>query len=286
MSITPTPGSNLNETPESPAGGGGNRFQTFMAVAIVVLLLLVIYLGVSLRSIQQTLQTQNKETSDKIARLTTRLDATDDRTANLKAQLDVTSEKLGLTTQELSRAHAMATTIKKQQQESNQRLVSQMGQLKAEQEQKIGAVSSEVTGVKTEVAGAKQEIQEVKIKLERAIGDLGVQSGLIAKNRDELEELKRRGERNYFEFDLVKSDRFTRVGEIQVRLKKADRKKNRFNLEVIADDKKIPKDNKTINEPVQFYVAKAKTPFEILVYDVQKDRVIGYLSTPKVLAQR
>ena len=286
MSITPTPGSNLNQAPESPTGGGGNRFQVFLAVAIVVLLLLVIYVGVSLNSLRQSLQTQNKETSDKIARLTARLDATDDRTANLKAQFDVTSEKLGLTQQELGRAHQMAAAIKKQQQESDQRLMSQMGQLKAEQEQKIGAVTTEVTGVKTEVAGAKQEIQEVKIKLERTIGDLGVQSGLIAKNRDELDELKRRGERNYFEFDLVKSDRFTRVGEVQVRLKKADRKKNRFNLEVIADDKKIPKDNKTINEPVQFYVAKARTPFEIVVYDIQKDRVIGYLATPKVMAQR
>lgn len=279
MSITPDSRSGLNEAPETPTGGG--RFQTFMIVAVVVLLVLVIWLGMAQRSMRQDLQAQLKDTGDKVTRLSARMDATEDRTANLKAQLDVTSERLGLTQQELDRARALAVTIKKQQQASDQAMISKLGQLKAEQEQKIGAVSGEVAGVKTEVAGTKADIEQVKIKLERAIGDLGVQSGLIAKNRDELEELKRRGERNYYELDLVKSDRFTRVGQVQVRLKKSDQKKNRFSLEVIADDKKIPKDNKTLNEPVQFYVARAKTPCEVVVYDIQKNRIIGYLSTPK-----
>jgi hypothetical protein len=113
-------------------------------------------------------------------------------------------------------------------------------------------------------------------------GDLGVTSGYVATNGKELEALKRLGERNYFEFTLSKGKEAKHVGDIQLVLRKADPKKNKFTVTVMADDKSIEKKDKTINEPVQFYVSKAPhQPYEIVVNHVSKDQISGYLATPK-----
>jgi len=114
-------------------------------------------------------------------------------------------------------------------------------------------------------------------------GDLGVQSGYVATNAKELDALKRLGERNYFQFTLVKKDEAPkRVGDISLRLKNVDKKHNKFTVEVVADDKTVEKRDKGINEPLQFYVAKGgKLPYELVVNEVGKDQITGYLATPK-----
>ena len=112
-------------------------------------------------------------------------------------------------------------------------------------------------------------------------GDLGVQSGLIATNASELQALKRLGERNYFEFKLGKTKDRQRVGDITLLLKKTDPKKNKYTVEVMADDKLTEKKDKNVNEPIQFYTSKARQPYEIVVNQVQKDLIVGYLATPK-----
>ena len=117
-------------------------------------------------------------------------------------------------------------------------------------------------------------------------GDLGVQSGLIATNARELSALKQMGERNYYEFNIAKSGGAQKIGVVTMSLKKADTKRNKYNLELVADDKKVEKKDKTINEPVQFYVAGARQPLEIVVNEVHKDRIAGYLATPKVIQAR
>jgi chromosome segregation ATPase len=152
---------------------------------------------------------------------------------------------------------------------------------------KVGEVTTEVGTVKTEVAANKAELDKTTSDLKRATGDLGVQSGLIATNSKELSALKALGERNYFEFNLVKSKKPQRVGDITILLKKADLKKNLYTIELVADDKKVEKKDKNINEPLQFYVSKApRQPYEIVVNEVKKDRIAGYLSTPKVQQAR
>ena len=112
-------------------------------------------------------------------------------------------------------------------------------------------------------------------------GDLGVQSGYIATNGKELSALKRLGERNYFEFNLAKAKTPQKVGDITLLLKKTDQKKNKYTVEISADDKKTEKKDKNVNEPVQFYVAKARQPYELVVNEVGKDLIKGYLATPK-----
>lgn len=153
---------------------------------------------------------------------------------------------------------------------------------------KIADVSTDVGGVKTNLASTKAELDKTIADLKSTRGDLGVQSGLIATNGSELAALRRLGERNYFEFKIGKPKKkeWTKVGDIQVQLKKTDPKKNTYTIDVMADDKVTAKPEKSINEPVQFYTGKATQPYELVVNQVQKDVIVGYLSTPKVQTSR
>jgi hypothetical protein len=125
-------------------------------------------------------------------------------------------------------------------------------------------------------------LEETKAKLQRAIGDLGVQSGLIARTREELEALKLTGERTYYEFTLSKQQKKpTPVGTISLQLKKIDASRGRFTLDVVADDRTIEKKDRNLNEPLQFYSGRDRQLFEIVVNSMAKNKVSGYLSAPK-----
>jgi outer membrane murein-binding lipoprotein Lpp len=165
---------------------------------------------------------------------------------------------------------------------------------------KINDVSTDVNGVKTEVSGVKTDVNGVKAdvastqselektasELKRAMGDMGVMSGLIATNSKDLVALRALGERNYFEFDVRKKNVAQKVGDLTITLKKTDPKRNKYTVEILADDKRVEKKDKTINEPVQLYVAESRQPYEVVVNKVGKDEVAGYLSTPKVKMAR
>ncbi|MEZ5401753.1 MAG: hypothetical protein R2729_18915 [Bryobacteraceae bacterium] len=151
---------------------------------------------------------------------------------------------------------------------------------------KVGEVETQVGTVRTEVDRAKAELEATIADLRSVRGDLGVQSGLIATNAKELAALRDLGERNYHEFAITKKSGRVKVGSIAMQLKKADTKRNKFNLEVVADDKRVEKKDKTINEPVQFYVSGARQPYEIVVNEVTKDKIVGYLAVPKVMSAR
>ncbi len=150
----------------------------------------------------------------------------------------------------------------------------------------VAAVSTEVTAVKTQADATKSELEKTISALTSTKGDLGVQSGLIATNARELAALRERGERVYTEFRLAKAKTTQKVGDFQIRLTKADPKKNKYTVEVMVDDKLIEKKDKTANEPVQFIMPKAAMPYELVVNEVRKDMIVGYLSAPKVQAAR
>ena len=152
---------------------------------------------------------------------------------------------------------------------------------------KLGEVTTEVGAVKSEVASTKSELDKTIADLKRVTGDLGVTSGLVATNGKEIMALKALGDRNIFEFKLGKTKAPQKVGDITMLLKKTDPKKNRYTIEVVADDKRVEKKDKNVNEPLQFMVARApRQPYEIVVNEVKKDLIVGYLSTPKVQAAR
>jgi chromosome segregation ATPase len=149
---------------------------------------------------------------------------------------------------------------------------------------KIADVGTDVTGVKTDLAGTKTDLQQTKSDLKSVRGDLGNTSSLVATNDTELKELIRRGERNIVKFDISKKTKgFQKVGDISLQLKNADPKRNKFTIEVMADDKLVEKKDRNINEPQQFYVSKSL--YELVVNTVGKDTVSGYLSTPKYQAR-
>ena len=151
----------------------------------------------------------------------------------------------------------------------------------------VGSVKTDVGTVKTEIANTRSELDRTVSDLKRVRGDMGEMSGLIATNSKEVGALRSLGERNYYEFNLAKSAGQQRVGDIQLSVKKADTKRAKYTLDVVVDDRHIQKKDKTVNEPVQFYVsAKTRQAYELVVYEVQKDRIVGYLATPKVQVAR
>ena len=149
-----------------------------------------------------------------------------------------------------------------------------------------GSVQKGSLCLRTEAAATKSELEKTIADLKSTRGDLGVQSGLIATNSKELSALKALGERNYTEFKLAKEKTAQRVGDVQIRLKSVDQKKNRYTIELIADDKLVEKKDKTINEPVQFLLSRATQPYELVVNEVKKDLIVGYVSAPKVQQSR
>ena len=155
--------------------------------------------------------------------------------------------------------------------------------MQKESDEKIGVVATEVGGAKKDIEATRNDLEATKGRLEHATGDMGVMSGLIARNRDDLEELRRRGDRNYYEFTIQKSKNAQRVGPVQVALNKTDPKKATYTITVMADDKTIPKKDKTSGEPVQFYMKSGTRGalYEIVVFDVAKNQISGYLATPK-----
>jgi len=190
-----------------------------------------------------------------------------------------------------AQAHAeqLARQIQAEEAKVQQQVSSEISEVKSAANTanaKIADVTTDVGGVKTQVSATQAELQKTIADLKSAKGDLGVQSGLIATNASELQALKRLGERNYFEFKLGKTKDRQRVGDVTLLLKKTDPKKNKYTVEVMADDKLTEKKDKNVNEPIQFYTSKARQPYEIVVNQVQKDLIVGYLATPKEQAGR
>lgn len=276
MSITPRPPQEVTEEPRSSAGT-----PNWLIAVLAVLALVLIYAVYAQHSSRTELAARLQETTKRLDALQARATTLEDRYASLKGELDVTSQKLGLTQEELARARALAQQVREEQ----RRTAAQLGGQVEQQQQQLGALGGEMSAARTDIAATRQELQQTQSKLERTIGDLGVQSGLIATNHQELEELKRRGERDYIEFDLKKAKDYRRVGLISIRLTKTDTKRQKYTITVLANDKVIEKKDKTLLEPVQFYLQGTRHLLEIVVYQVDQDHVVGYLSVPKELAQ-
>jgi predicted nucleic acid-binding Zn-ribbon protein len=278
MSISPNvPSPQETYHYESP---GTPRWIAVLFVVLFAGLAVLAYVGHSQQSrLEQDLSHQQEQ--NKV--LSAQLEQANSRLADLKGHLEVTEQKVGMTRSELAQARSRSESIRKDQQASDQKLTSELSEVKQESDQKILSVATEVGGAKKDIESTRTDLEATKGKLERATGDMGVMSGLIAHNRDDLEELRRRGDRNYYEFTVQKSKTPQRVGPVQMALNKADQKKSRYTVTVLADDRSIEKKDKTAGEPVQFYMrgATRMAPYEIVVFDVGKNQIKGYLSTPK-----
>jgi len=226
-------------------------------------------------SVEQTTQSSVKQANDALAQ---KLAKEDEINQQLQSDLKVVTGKLNVTQEDLAKARKLTKASVAAYDKKLSGLESNVNTQLASK-----ASTDDVTKLNGDVSGVKNDLDATKSKLDRATGDMGVMSGLIARNHDDLEELKRKGDRNYYEFTVQKSKTPQRVGPVQMSLNKTDQKKSKYTMTVLADDKSIEKRDKTAGEPVQFYVKGAQhyAPYEIVVFDVGKNQITGYLSTPK-----
>lgn len=200
------------------------------------------------------------------------------RMQTAEAEQETLAQQAGMTKKELAQRTAQLQAAQK----------AAEARLEQEQKASITAVSGDIAGVKTDVGGVrtdlgntKADLEATKAKLQSTVGDLGVQSGLIATTRSDLEVLKHKGDRNYYEFTLLKGAKPQPVSTVSLQLRKTDAKKGKFTLNVTSDDKTIEKKDRNVAEPIQFYSGRDHMLFELVIWTVEKDKATGYLSTPK-----
>ena len=226
------------------------------------------------KSLEQSTQASLKQNDA----LTQRLAKSEEQNQQLQSDLKVVTDKLNVTQEDLQKARQQSKASVAAYDKKLNGLQSNVNT------QLAGKANTEdVNKLGTDVSGVKNDLDETKSKLERATGDMGVMSGLIARNHEDLEELRRKGDRNYFEFTVQKSKTAQHVGPVAVSLGKTDPKRSKYTITVLTDDKSIEKKDKTAGEPVQFYVKGTArySPYELVVFDVTKNQITGYLSTPK-----
>ena len=251
---------------QSTTGGGSSTLGIAGIGLAIVALGLAAYLFAQLRDAHQQLGALQARVADLATNSDKRTKELDLGLAAVRGQTATIAERTGVTEAELEKTAKAARQMREEQRKGKEDLDN---------------LGGDVAKVKDDVAASKAAIEQAQAQLQRAIGDLGEQSGLIARNADELSALKRAGLREYYEFDIAKGKSPSAVGPVAVRLKDADAKRHKFNMLLVVDDIEIEKKDKTLFEPVQFYRKGSRQLNEIVVFNVQKDRITGYLSTPK-----
>jgi chromosome segregation ATPase len=249
----------------------------------ILLLLAVIYVAGSLfflftlRSRIDELGKGQTARSQQIAELNKRMQSAEADSETLAKQLGMTKKELADRSTELQRQQSERRAAEQRLAEEQQKEASRISQVSGD----VAGVKNDLGGAKTDIASTRADLAATQAKLQSTIGDLGVQSGLIAHTRDDLEALKHKGDRNYYEFTLIKGAQPQAISTVRLQLKKTDPKKGKFTLNVTADDKTIEKKDRNISEPIQFYTGRDHLLFELVVWTVDKKQATGYLSTPK-----
>jgi DNA repair exonuclease SbcCD ATPase subunit len=264
----PEEGEQIQVEPQSSAG------KWILVVLAIVFVAASVYGYVTTQQHVEKLNKDLGESQTQVAELQKRM-------RSAEAEEETLGQKLGMTKKELSQR---AAELQAQQKAAESRLEDEATKAK----EQIGQVSGEVAGVKTDVGGVKTDVASTKADLETtkanlqtAIGDLGKQSGLIANTRGDLEVLKHKGDRNYYEFTLLRGAKPQPIATVSLQLRKTDPKRGKYTLSVTSDDKTIEKQDRNIAEPIQFYSGRDHLLFELVVWTVDKKKATGYLSTPK-----
>jgi uncharacterized protein YoxC len=190
-------------------------------------------------------------------------------------------------------AEKLIAQVREQQAVADEKFAQEIGAVKTVTEEhtaKVTGLESSVGTVKQDVGTVREEVASTRSTLDQTIsdlkttrGDLGVQSGLIATNGKEIAALRELGDRTIYEFTLAKGKAPVKAANMTITYKKVDTKRNKYTVEIMADDKRVEKKDKTVNEPVQMYVGGNRQPYEIVVNEVKKDTIVGYVAVPKVL---
>jgi chromosome segregation ATPase len=251
--------------------GGSNAVKWLLLLLAAIYVAASLYFLVDLRGRVTKLSENDAASHKAIGELTTRMQAAE-------AEAETLGQQVGMTKKELA---ARASQLQAAQRAAEERLAQEQKEQITAVTGDIAGVKTDVGGVKTDVAATKSDLAATKAKLESTVGDLGLQSGLIAKTRDDLEVLKHRGDRQYYEFTLRKGAKPQPVSTVSLQLKKVDQKRGKFTLNVTSDDKTIEKKDRNVNEPIQFYTGRDHMLYELVVWTLDKNKATGYVSTPK-----
>lgn len=224
-----------------------------------------------------TTERQNIQTLQQdLSLLGKRLEQAEETNAQVRGELSVVTDRLKLTQGELSRARSQAKQIREE-------YSKQLAEMDASVRNELAAKASseDVKVLSGDVTGVRNDLNATRDSLQLARGELGT---LIARNHEEIEQLRRTGQRDYFEFVLEKKGSKQRVGDVVVELRGTNTKRNLFTVALYADDLRLEKKNRSVNEPIYFYTRGYRAPLELVVNRVTKDKIVGYVSTPKVAA--
>jgi chromosome segregation ATPase len=275
----------IEERPVVVEEGGSPNWLIPSIALVAVLALVALWMGWkastyaqdSRQSLNSDITTLKQSYAKDMQQVQQELATTEKSNTDLGGELSVVTKRLRITQGELKKARTEAEQIREA---DAQQLAAMDTTVKTELATKasnddVKAVSGEVTGVRTDLDSTKKDVQMAR-------SELGT---LIAKNHDEISELRRMGERDYIEFTIVKKNTPTKVGNVTVELRSTNPKRNQFNLALVVEDKRTEQRNKSINEPIFFYLHGSHQPLELVVNQVDKNKVSGYLSVPKANSQ-
>jgi hypothetical protein len=254
------------------------RWVGIVVVALAVVSLVALGAGwtASTRSkeLEQNLASQNEQFKKSEGVLDQRLAKAEDTNAQLQGELSVVTDKMKLTQGELGKARLQAKKIKEED-------AKQLADLQNETSAQLATKASvdDVNKLGTDVNGVRTDLDAEKNSLQMTRGEFGT---LIAKNHDEVEELRRLGERDYYEFTIDKRNNREKVGNLMVELHGTNIKRSQYTVTIFVDDQRHEKKGLSANEPLYFFENGARSPLEFVVNQVGKDKITGYLSVPKV----
>jgi len=283
MAIDETPVQSGQSTEPSPGSGDGLKF------IVVFLVLAALAVGEfftvnRMSTVRDQITAQKNQLREDLTgqlrdQVSNRLTAIEQQDAQnldaVKTELDAAAKRVGAQSGELKRARNMVVQLQDQQRTQTEQLKQELDQ-KADQQQ-VGALSQDVSTTKTDLDTTKNNVSTLASDLGMARSEMGT---LIARNHDDIEYLRKLGDREYFEFTLSKNQ-LAKVSGVSLTLKKTNVKRYRFNVDTLVDDIQVERKDCTINSPVYFYVNGSKKPYELVVNSVASEQVKGYLSTPK-----
>jgi len=268
-----------------PSPGSGNGLKFVLIFLVLAILAVGEFFTINrMNTVREQLTAQQNQLREELTgqlrdQVSNRLAAFEQQNTQdldaVKAELDEAAKRVGAQSGELKRARNMVTQLQDQQRTQTEQLKQQLDQ-KADQTQ-VGALSQDMTTTKSDLSSTKSTVTTLASDLGMARSEMGT---LIARNHDDIEYLRKIGDRDYFEFTLNRNQ-LAKVAGVGLTLKKTNAKRYRFNLDTLVDDIQVERKDCTINSPVYFYVSGSKKPYELVVNSVGSEQVKGYLSTPK-----
>ncbi|HTS70834.1 MAG TPA: hypothetical protein VMO17_17770 [Terriglobia bacterium] len=269
---------------QPPADSGSGAKFVVVFVILAVLAVGEFYVLARMNTLRDQLTTQQSQLKEDLngqlrTQISSRLSAVEQQNTEaleaVKSEIDSASQRVGAQSGELKRARSMVQQLQDQQRAQSEELKQQIA-LKADQVQ-VGALTQDVSATKDDLSSTKKTVTTIASDLGMTRSEMGT---LIARNHDDIEYLRKLGDRDYFEFTLTRNEP-AKVAGVSLTLNKTNAKRYRFNVTTLVDDMSVERKDCTINAPLFFYVNGSKKPYELVVNHVESNQVKGYLSTPK-----